>query len=122
MRTTLTIFSLLWFAAGLVLLALGLTLETVPLLQILEPVLAAPGSEVHPVFGNIGTYLTLVAATAWALVFCVPALLLAALGAMLARLDKLAQTRVEVAPVGEITAPAKKRVVVEKVEPHIGKI
>lgn len=122
MRTTLYIFSILWLVAGLVILVLSTTLEPVPLLQLLQTAPAVDGTEAHPVFGNLETFLILLAGAVWVLVFCVPALFLAAIGSMLGRLDRLGKTHVPDALPRQPAAPAKKRVFAEKVEPHIGRV
>lgn len=120
MRTTLYIFSLLWFVAGLVLLALATMLDAVPLLQILQFAPAAP--DAHPLFGNYRTFSVLLAALAWGVVFCLPALLFAALGSLLERLDRLAKSPPADSVSREHAAPARKRVPAEKVEPRIGSV
>ncbi|MDT8386870.1 MAG: hypothetical protein RQ736_05110 [Thiogranum sp.] len=121
MKTTLYIFSLLWFVAGLVLLALAATLEPMVWLQLLQPPPVTPDAELHPVFGNYATFMTLVAVFIWVLVFCVPALLLLSVGAILGRLDAIDSARA-VTPVRPPPAPPKKRAPTEKVEPHIGRV
>ncbi len=125
MRTTLYIFALLWFVAGLALLALAATLEPMIWLQLLQPPPATPDAELHPVFGNYATFMTLVAVFVWVLVFCVPALLLITLGAILGRLDALDaldRSTAVITPVRPPPAPPRKRAPTEKVEPHIGRV
>ena len=120
MKTTLYIFSLLWFVSGVVLVLLGAMLELPVLIPPPELFPEAAGS--HPVFGNLRLFVAFALSLVWVLLFCVPALLLAALAAMLNRLDRQLVSPPVAAPQREsVQAPVRKQGG-GKVEPHIGNV